>query len=390
MRKFSAHRIYPVNQPPIAFGIIETADDGTILKIRPTGGKPVEEAGLEFYPGIIVPGFINTHCHLELSHLEGLIPEQTGISGFVSEVSRIRVAEDEIVVRAARQADREMYLNGISGAGDISNNGITLPIKQASHIRYHTFIELFGLDPEIAAGRFENALSLSSMFDQATEPHSLTPHAPYSVGSRLWELLTSATNLTSRISIHHDESQAERELLDHRTGILAKDFIQAGFDLTALPDEASDILRLLGRYLPGSDWILVHNTLTNPLAIAKPLKPGVSWVLCPLSNRYIENRLPDIHAFAASGLNVCIGTDSKASNRTLSVLEEMKTIQQEAPEVDFETVLKWATLNGARALGMEETLGSMEPGKKPGLVNIPLFDWPSNRLKSDSKPIRLI
>jgi aminodeoxyfutalosine deaminase len=390
MRKFSAHRIYPVSGPPISFGIIETDDDGTILNIRSTGGRPVEEAGLEFYSGIIIPGMVNAHGHLELSHLAGLISEHTGISSFVSEVSKIRTADPERIRQAAIQADRNMYLDGVAGAGDISNTGITLSIKQISKIQYHTFIEVFGLDKATTAIRFEQALELAQELSDAGLPYSISPHAPYSVGVDLWELLSRENRLTRRISIHHDESLDEREFLAHRTGTMAVSFTQAGFDLTRIPEEATDVIKLLGKYLPGPDWILVHNTITGPLPVEGSTKSGVFWVLCPRSNQYIENTLPDIKRFAASGLTVCLGTDSLASNLNLSVMEEMKTVMEAAPEISFDTVLQWATLNGARALGMEKNLGTIEKGKKPGLVNIPVFDWNKKRLSPESKSNRLI
>ncbi|MFA6126647.1 MAG: amidohydrolase family protein [Bacteroidales bacterium] len=390
MRKFSAHRIYPVNSPPISFGIVETSDDGTILNIRDTGRKPVEEAGLEFYSGIITPGFVNAHVHLELSHLKGLIPEQTGISGFVSAVSKIRPADSEKIRRSAIQADRIMYRNGISGAGDISNTDTSLKIKQCSQIRYHTFIEVFGLNSGVAAERFSQALKIQKLFNEAGLSCTLSPHAPYSVGTDLWELLARQNSESRRITIHHDESPAERDLLEDRRGEMADSFTAAGFDLTRIPDEAGHFYALLGKYLPDPDWILVHNTMTDPLKVPYPSKPGIYWVLCPRSNQYIENRLPDINAFAASGLTICLGTDSLASNHSLSVLDEMKSVQAAVSGISFETLLQWGTINGARALGMEKILGTIETGKKPGLVHIPVFDWTHECLTENSQPNRLI
>jgi len=389
MRKFSAHRIYPVNRPSIPYGIIETDDDGTIISIRETGGHPVEESGLVFYSGIIIPGMVNAHCHLELSHLEGLIPEHTGITGFVSQINQIRKSDTGQIMKAATAADLKMYLDGISGTGDISNNGITLPIKQNSRIRYHSFFEVFGLDKTSASNRFHEAVNLAQTFTEAGLSCSLTPHAPYSTGTDLWKLLSCVPDLTRRISIHHDESPEEVDLLERRSGVMADSFRQSGFDLDNLPAEAADVYRLLGQYLPDSQWLLVHNTVTDPASVAQGSKPGVYWVLCPRSNQYIENRLPDIRGFSESSLTVCLGTDSLASNRGLSVLEEMKTILQVAPEIGFETVLQWATLNGAKALGMDKELGSIEPGKKPGLVNIPVFDWENETLATESIPCRI-
>jgi aminodeoxyfutalosine deaminase len=390
MRKFSAHRIYPVSGRPIDFGIIETNDDGTILKIRETGGKPVEEAGLEFHSGIIIPGLVNAHCHLELSHLEGLITQLTGISGFVSEIAGHSAADPERIRSAAYRADRAMYLAGISAAGDISNTGYTLPIKMHSRIRYHTFIEVFGLNADQADERFDRAMRIAGEFSAAGQRLSLSPHAPYSVSAKLWEKISAGQGLNGRISIHHDESQQERDLLEIGQGKLADYLRQSGFDLSVIPEEAPDILGLLGKYVKDSEWILVHNTLTDPFRPAFSGRTGLHWVLCPRSNLFIENRLPDLNGFAGSGLNVCLGTDSLASNHSLSVLDEMKLIMEAAPEIDFETILQWATMNGARALGLDDTAGSLEPGKNPGLVNIPVFGWKENRLTGDSKPVRLI
>jgi cytosine/adenosine deaminase-related metal-dependent hydrolase len=390
MRKFSAHLIYPVGTPPIPYGIVETDEEGTIVRVRETGGRPVEEAGLEFYPGILIPGMINAHCHLELSHLRGRIPAGTGLAGFVSAVSQIRDAPPNEILKAAEDADHDMYRQGISGCGDISNTGLTAAIKTVSPIRYHTFLEVFGLDRNQAITRMEEAVRQAGIFLGAGLPCTLSPHAPYSLCSELWNLLSQLPGLTQRISIHHDESQAERQLLENRTGPMADGFRKAGMDIGNIPADAGEIMSLLEFYLPGSRSLLVHNTLTDPDRARKDNREGNFWVLCPRSNRYIEERLPDVAGLARTGIDICLGTDSLASNDSLSILEEMKLVLENAPDTRFETVLRWATLNGARALGFEETLGSIEPGKRPGLVNIGLFDWEQKKPAVNSRPLRLI
>jgi len=390
MRKFSAHRIYPVHGDPINYGIIETLDDGTIVRVRDTGGVPTEEHGVEFFSGVIIPGMVNAHCHLELSHLAGKIPEHTGLTGFVRAINLFRPDTAEHILQAAREADRYMYRDGISGAGDISNNRITLSIKQESQLLYHTYLEVFGLNEQVAADRFKESRRLAGCFQQAGLSCSISPHAPYSMGTGLWQLLSGEKAFTRRISIHHDESDEERELLEYRTGVMADGFRGEGSDLSVLPDEASSVFRLLDRYLPTSVCSLVHNTVTHPLQSDWANRPAVYWVLCPRSNQYIEDRLPDLSGFNQSSLTVCLGTDSLASNRSLSILEEMKTIQAYAPDISFDTLLQWATINGARALGFEQQLGTLEPGKRPGLVNIPVFDWEANHLLTESVSCRLI
>jgi cytosine/adenosine deaminase-related metal-dependent hydrolase len=388
MRKFSAHRIHTVSGRPIPYGIIETEDDGTILRVRETGGKPVEEAGLEFYPGIIVPGFINAHLHLELSHMAGAIPRGTGLAGFVMGISGNRESDPARIVKAAKEADRIMYLQGISGAGDISNTDISLKVKQESSIRYHTFVELFGLNEDVAEARMAEGLRIAALFAQAGSPATLSPHAPYSLGSRMWNLLSGQKDLTRLISIHANESPEEIELLHEGQGPLADRFRQSGLDLWAIPEEAVDLNKLLDKYLPDSECLLVHNAV-GAIPLTGNVR-GVSYVFCVRSNRYISNLWPDPVRFSRAGHRVCLGTDSLASCESLSVLDEMKEIGEKWPELAFEELLEWATLNGAKALGFDAGLGSVEAGKKPGLVNIPVFDWKLDRLTAESRPVRLI
>jgi cytosine/adenosine deaminase-related metal-dependent hydrolase len=400
MPKYAAHLICPVSSPPIPYGIIETDTQGTILRVRETGGRPVEEAGLEFYPGLLVPGFVNTHCHLELSHLRGHIAPGGGLAGFLSSISTGRFSPDETILAAAWQADRIMHLAGISGVGDISNTPITLEIKKKSPIIYHTFVEVVGLSPEVASARFEKGREVLRLFSGEGQQATMTPHAPYSLSGGLWELLAREPDLSSLVSIHHDESMEERELLEQRTGRMAEAFREMGLDLQAIPDEASHLPSLLGKYLPRSACLAVHNTISsreklreifNPGRVQPhPLAPMAVPVICPLSNLYISNALPNIKAMMEFQLPVCLGTDSLASNPGLSILGEMQAITSRLPEIPFALLLEWATINGARALGFDRILGSLDPGKRPGVVHISGFDWVSGILKPDSSARRII
>jgi cytosine/adenosine deaminase-related metal-dependent hydrolase len=147
-------------------------------------------------------------------------------------------------------------------------------------------------------------------------------------------------------------------------------------------------------YLPDKNpLLLVHNTFTEKLdleALKKNRSLKNTWfVLCPNSNLYIENQLPPIKLFRDEKLNICIGTDSLASNHELSVLAELITLQQNFPELELTELLIWATLNGAKALGIEATFGSFEPGKKPGINLISGVDFKTFRLTENSKVKRL-
>ena len=400
MPKYAAHLVCPVSSPPIPYGIVETDPQGTILRVRETGGKPVEEAGLEFYPGLLVPGFVNAHCHLELSHLQGYIPPGGGLAGFLTSISTGRFSPEETILAAASQADRIMHFAGISAVGDISNTSITLEIKKKSPILYHTFAEVMGLSPDVATARFEVGREVVRLFREAGLRATMTPHAPFSLSAGLWELFAGESELRSLVSIHHDESTEERELLGQQAGPMADAFRDMGLDLSAIPKEAGHLPTLLERYLRSSVCLAVHNTVSDREKLRDLFTRGKARhgqspqitipVICPLSNLYITNTLPDIEALMELQLPVCLGTDSLASNPGLSILEEMKGVTSRLPDIPFALLLEWATINGARALGFGGLLGSLEPGKRPGVVHISGFDWATGQLKSDSRAQRLI
>jgi cytosine/adenosine deaminase-related metal-dependent hydrolase len=134
----------------------------------------------------------------------------------------------------------------------------------------------------------------------------------------------------------------------------------------------------VSKYLPeGNNILLVHNTCTSEEDIKEVSKTfkKLYFVLCPNSNLFIEDRLPDIEMMHRKGLTIAIGTDSYASNDTLSVLEELKTISKHFPSVPLETLIKWATINGARALGCDNRFGSIEEGKQPGVNLLTDIDY---------------
>jgi len=382
MRYLSAHYIFPISSPPLKNGIICMNDDGCIVDIIDTGGKLEKREKFEFYDGILVPGFVNAHCHLELSHLHGIIEPNIGLPGFISSIRKMRQATDETILAAAKAADCEMRKNGIVAVGDISNNACTLPVKRDSPIQYHTFVEVFGLDDNRAEEIFTIAKQIEKEYRNAGMPVSIVPHANYSVSQTLWEmLLQSYTSSPPQVvSIHHQESSDEFTICDMRYAICDMRYEIGDMRLAALEikNQKSKIKNLL-----------VHNTFSTKKDLTKYLSHPQQFyfVLCPGSNLFIQNHLPDFQLFVLPDFcnNTCLGTDSLASNTSLSILEEMKIIQQHAPDIPLEMLLQWATLNGARALGFDHFLGSFEKGKKPGVNLISGIDFEKNKFTPDSE-----
>ncbi|MGI8581685.1 MAG: amidohydrolase family protein, partial [Chitinophagaceae bacterium] len=180
---------------------------------------------VETFTGIISPGFVNTHCHLELSHMKGLIQEKTGVVDFVYKVVNERHFAEEEILNAIEIAENEMLANGIVAVGDICNNLLTLPQKLKQRLAYYNFIEASGWLPGVAQHRFERALNFYSKFSaqklQGTIHNAIVPHAPYSVSDELWKLITPYFQ-NKVVSIHNQETLFEDELFLKGTG----DFIR--------------------------------------------------------------------------------------------------------------------------------------------------------------------
>jgi len=390
MRLLSAHYIFPVSSPPLRNGIVCMDDDGCIIDVIDTGGKLGECEKLEFYNGILVPGFVNAHCHLELSHLRGCIAPHGGLPGFISSIGKIRRTNVENVIAAAKAADEEMNGNGIVAAGDISNVADTLSIKCNSRIRYHTFVELFGLDDHHSEKIFAMAGRLKQEYDNAGLSASIVPHANYSISRTLWKILNQSyqSSPPQVISIHHQESSEEMNIYLYGKGELAAALRKNGLladEHVLSPDVLPQMMTCLRKT---SRCLLVHNTFTTKDDLTKYQSHPRQFyfVLCPGSNLFIQNCLPDLRLFSSEKLcqNICFGTDSLASNTKLSILEEMKIIQQHAPDIPLDMLLQWASLNGARALGVEHWCGSFEKGKTPGVNLITGIDFTRMQLTCES------
>ena len=396
MRKIAASYIFPGNRPPIKNGILFCENDGSILEIQQPAGNLNEKHGLEFYSGILVPGFVNAHCHLELSHLKSKIREKVGISDFVGAVNRLRNKEPENIEQHIFRNDRLMYAAGIAAVGDISNSVSSLETKKKSKIFYHTFVESFGIHPSRAEKAFEMACFVQNEFQKHNLKASVVPHSPYSVSQPLFEKIRKKVVADkSIISIHNQESKEERQFFKDGSGPITHHFTHnLGIDISHWkPTGKSSLISVLPFLPKENQLLLIHNTFTEKtdieyLQTRRSLK-NTFWVLCPNSNLYIGNQLPPVPLFRKEELNICIGTDSLASNHQLSVLAEMITLQEHFPDLPLDELLKWATFNGAQALQIEKTFGSFEPGKKPGVNLVTGIDFKKMKLTDQSKVKRL-
>ncbi len=390
-RKLSADFIYPVSGPAIKNGVVIVDKDGTILEVG--SHKKFTNKHVEYHSGILCPGFINSHCHIELSHMKGIIPTGTGLIQFITNVVQQRAADPAIIKKAIRKAEKEMIKNGIVAVGDICNTTDSFKIKHENNLKYHSFIEMFDLMIESnAADTFQKYMEVyNQLVPGESNKKSIVPHAPYSVSTPLFNAIVNhPANKDISISIHNQETPAEDELFISKSGGLVDFYKGFGNALDSFsPLNKPSIYYSLQYLNPKLNTLFVHNTLTKreEIRAAHKWSDKVFWVTCPNANLYIENRLPNYKYFLDENANMTIGTDSLTSNWQLNILDEILTIAKYQSYVPFEELIKWATLNGAKALGFEKELGSFDPGKRPG---INLIKLKSPAYTSSSKVKRLV
>jgi cytosine/adenosine deaminase-related metal-dependent hydrolase len=351
--------------------VLILTEDGVVAGIVAESDAGADVRELD---GILCPGFVNTHCHLELSHMKGVIPEKTGLPAFLTQVMQSRNQATSDYDAIIDKAEQEMWESGISAVGDICNSTATLVKKQQGRMYYHTFVECMGVAPAGAGSRYQYSMEALASFRDINGPHhacSIVPHAPYSVSNALFGLLAGTPD-NAPVSIHNQETPAENELYQQKTGELLSFYQHFGMDISGFQPTGTNSLEAYLPYFSRNKILLVHNTFTSEADIRFAQQQPVEtwWCLCPQANLYIENRLPDIQQFRQQQCNITLGTDSLASNHHLSVWKEIKTIRQYFPEIPLEEILQWATFNGAKALGIQDTYGSFNTGSKPGVILI--------------------
>ncbi len=360
----------------------EMRGDDAVLVIDETGVikdlVSLADAGdnIESYKGILSPGFINCHCHLELSHMKGLIPEQTGLVDFVFHVITQRHFPDAEILEHITRAEDEMLQNGIVAVGDICNTILTIPQKQLQRLAYYNFIEVSGWLPALAEQRFRRSFGYYKEFKNlnACNPRSLSPHAPYSVSEELWHLLQPHF-INKTITIHNQETVFEDELFEKGSGGFSRMYEMMKLDTSFFkPTGKSSLQSYYNRLSNARQVLLVHNTFTKEpdLLFAKKQaaanKQSLFHCLCINANLYIENNVPPVELLRSNNCAIVLGTDSLASNRGLNILSELQSITRNFPEIPLTELLQWATLNGAKALQMDDELGSFAKGKRPGVL----------------------
>lgn len=352
---------------------------GMVLGLESAQGDDLD---LPIEPYILMPGLINAHCHLELSHLKGVIPPHTGLIEFLCSVVTKRDFSPDLIQAATRAAEAEMKADGIVAVGDIGNTADTLQVKKSSTLWWQNFVEVLSFtdakseEQMLHYTNVRNALQWDAAKTGNRFRSVLVPHAPYSISPKTFAAINQATR-GQIISIHNQEHPAENDLYKTGGGEYLKLFSIFGMAESPFPITGKNSLEsVLPHFTEGQTILLVHNTCTTEADIdfanshARKYGLNLIWCLCPNANLYIENKLPPLELMYQKGCKLVLGTDSYSSNWQLSIRAEINTLRKHFPDFPLEVLLRMATRNGAEALQWDDALGSFEKGKKPGLASI--------------------
>lgn len=388
----TASFVYTLDAEPIRNGYVEyDTEDGRIISVGSCGAD--EDIALV----ALVPGFVNAHCHIELSHLYRKFRKGTGMAGFIDQINELRDwAGREVKMQLTKQWMDKLWADGVSAMADISNDDSSFEVKKNHKLYTRTFLEVFGSEPEMCEGVMKDVSELQEKADQTGIDAAPTPHSCYTMSPELLSASAAKGLESGYLSYHSQESQEEEDLLISGSGAMYENRKRSGMSTPPVTGESSlkyFLDRLAAVKQPPYDEhiLLVHNVCLKQSDIdaLKKVMNNPYFAICPLSNIFIHNALPPIALMRENGLDIALGTDSLSSNDDLDMMKELVCLHTNFPEVPMQELLVWASLNGARFLGKENELGTLTPGKHPGVVAITDIDQ-DGCITENSRSTRLI
>lgn len=383
MTVYRAAWVCPIARAPIRNGWFAVAD-GRIEAVGGPEQPPPRSSIQDLGKVVVLPGLVNAHTHFELSYLRGRVPPASSFIEwikqlFLSRGGRRENTDDPQVVDAARQAVREARRAGTAAVGDIGNSLASVGAIAEAGMHGIVFHELIGFNHRdgslVDATRAERDRAASHCADRIRI--SICPHAPYSVSPELFQAIRAEVARTDCgiTSVHLAESVAELDLLRDGSGpwpglLTLIGAMPSGW----MPPRLDPVAYLDSLGMFDGQTLVVHGVQLTDAGLRRLAGIGCTLVTCPRSNQWVGAGVPPIERFYASGVRVAVGTDSLASVGDLNLFTELKTMRWLAPAIPARQILESATMIGAAALGLGETLGSIAPGKHAELIAVDLQD----------------
>lgn len=369
-RLFRAPIIVPVVSPVIEDGAV-LVEDGRIIAVAPYLDLKGQGELIQYDDSALVPGLVNAHCHLELSHLADLGREQVrknDITGWIRQLlARRREAGDDFIA-AAQEALAGLYQSGVIMVADIGNMPDAARINAGSPCHHLFFQEMIG---GLTKEGEQDELNRLEGIMAAGHQGIITGHAPYSTGPELLVALKKRTRELGQVfSLHLAESGDEIEFLQNGSGPMARFLTEFGFfDSSFSPPASGPAAYLDSLGLLDSDTLCVHCVQLTEEEMAILARRQAKVCLCPGSNEYLGVGRAPVAEMISHGLAPALGTDSLASNPQLNLWHEMSLLRQDHPHLEPEMVFAMATVNGAMALGASG-LGRLAPGASADILAV--------------------
>ena len=383
MRHYAANYIFD-GKSLIKNSLISIDESGKIIFVGKENDALSEKPQMIFYNGILCPGFVNAHCHLELSDYQKSDEKSKGLSYFITKIlNQRKLFNDD---KSIEFHDNYMYEKGINLVADVVNTEKTLDIKTKSRISYLNFIEISCTNDLKSDSLLDRANNLADRYVSSGLSSYLTLHSFYASTKKLYDaILNNPHNKT--LSIHFLESDEELNFFNGKQNSLYNTILEINPDYTPISKNIDEIYDLLTGLSHKFRIILVHNVATDTNKV-KALK-NCYFCLCPSSNIFLHDNLPNSEFVYDNIEKIIVGTDSIASNTELDVFKEIKLLSRHYPALSLTELLRTITSTGAEALDIPQ-YGKFSIGESPGVVLLNNIDLINLKITEQSYVTRIV
>ena len=380
MIRYRARWVIPICSPPIADGVV-VVDGAHITYVGAADGAP---AGTDVDLGdvLLMPGLVNAHTHLELTAMRGFL-EDLDFRRWILRLTNARraVLDRDALLDSARYGLEEGIRAGITSYADTSESGVVMQAMREAGVRGVMYQEVFGPDPAQCAesiAALREKVSGLRYLETPLVRVGISPHAPYTVSDDLFRAAAAlARELALPMAVHIAESELEQSLIVDASGSFAEGLRRRG--IAVEPRAASPIQLLANLGVLANAPLLIHCVRVDANDVQTIADNRSPVAHCPVSNAKLGHGIAPLDEMLAAGITVGLGSDSMASNNRMDILGEARLalLTQRARIGSWETpeaidVLELATIGGARAIGVDALVGSLEPGKQADLAAFPL------------------
>jgi len=393
-----ARWIVPVTSAPIENGLI-VVESGQIVSVEKVGIP--DPSVVDLGDAVVIPGLVNAHAHLELTACHDRVPYRGSFTGWIEQLTAVNphTQPGDALEQSIRDGLQQSLAAGTTTVADIGAGPCVFSQWKQASINILGFLEVLGIGPMLVQNHMRSTANTFEVCQNhlKTNPNDtslrigISPHAPFSTDPSLYrDAVAFAQNNRLPICTHLAETQEESQFLSDATGpfreLLEKFNL---WDGSFQPPRCSPIqyARQLG--LLECQPLLVHVNYLSDQDLDLIAEKPCSIAYCPRSHHFFKHQSHRYRDMIALGINVCIGTDSLASNESLSILDELRFLRTRDQDITNQQLIEMATIAGARALKLGNRLGSLETGKRADLTVIPLTNLntadPMNDLLTGNK-----